>query len=482
MLWVPDKELQNLLEKVMTGISLKGLPLRTRSKVVKSKVCESLGYPIPSNFTKSKPRFPGAIIRVIFLAIVATVSISAVRAEILWDGSFVNGDYNAWPWREPGNIAFFGMNTATRPIRYSAEQSMTDQIGNGKQAGIVHATGTTIAKSFGNVTYPAGPVRTGSFAGRFTVENSVNGSEPESCGESDNGKCTYRRSEVWTWGGREHNYMAHYLNAWPQFETRWFTQSVYIPASFPMASGSGFWPICLQIKPRWGGYAMSPTFALAMHPTQGWRIIHRTHPEIAKNLVQHGLTVSGCYNYNTSHDTEYRSTTGIGYKDYLAVDFPDATASRAALASLDQGTWTDWVFQLKTDPRGPNESGTGFLKAWKRVGAGAWVQVLDIIPREFTVSGYTLKRGVFFNDPGANDGTNANLAKFPANWTSTLVNQSGTFYSEQNGGFCVMAGFYGSKSYFWDASANVSIYLDNMKVGSSNATFANMSPDGSSPA
>jgi hypothetical protein len=34
-------------------------PLRTRSKVLKSKICEILGYPVPASFKKSRPRFPG---------------------------------------------------------------------------------------------------------------------------------------------------------------------------------------------------------------------------------------------------------------------------------------------------------------------------------------------------------------------------------------------------------------------------------------
>ena len=34
-------------------------PLRTRSKVVKSLICEALGYPIPRSFKKTQSRFPG---------------------------------------------------------------------------------------------------------------------------------------------------------------------------------------------------------------------------------------------------------------------------------------------------------------------------------------------------------------------------------------------------------------------------------------
>jgi hypothetical protein len=37
------------------------MPLRTRSKVVKSKICQVLGYAVPKSFLKCKPhaRFPG---------------------------------------------------------------------------------------------------------------------------------------------------------------------------------------------------------------------------------------------------------------------------------------------------------------------------------------------------------------------------------------------------------------------------------------
>ncbi len=58
-LWIPTPELEILLNRALTGISLGGLPLRTRSKVVKEYVCRALGYPVPSSFTRTQPRFPG---------------------------------------------------------------------------------------------------------------------------------------------------------------------------------------------------------------------------------------------------------------------------------------------------------------------------------------------------------------------------------------------------------------------------------------
>ena len=59
LFWIPAPELQELLNRGLQGISLAGLPLRTRSKVVKTAVCKALGYPVPSSFAKTQPRFPG---------------------------------------------------------------------------------------------------------------------------------------------------------------------------------------------------------------------------------------------------------------------------------------------------------------------------------------------------------------------------------------------------------------------------------------
>jgi hypothetical protein len=58
-LWIPSEELEYLLRKGLVGISLVGLPLRTRSKVVKEHVCSALGYDKPKSFRKTQPRFPG---------------------------------------------------------------------------------------------------------------------------------------------------------------------------------------------------------------------------------------------------------------------------------------------------------------------------------------------------------------------------------------------------------------------------------------
>ena len=58
-LWIPGPELEQLLERSLVGVSLAGLPIRTRSKRVKQLVCQALGYPVPESFKKTQPRFPG---------------------------------------------------------------------------------------------------------------------------------------------------------------------------------------------------------------------------------------------------------------------------------------------------------------------------------------------------------------------------------------------------------------------------------------
>ena len=58
-LFIASHELEEVLALSLIGLSLSGLPLRTRSKVVKEHICDALGYPRPKAFQKTQPRFPG---------------------------------------------------------------------------------------------------------------------------------------------------------------------------------------------------------------------------------------------------------------------------------------------------------------------------------------------------------------------------------------------------------------------------------------
>lgn len=58
-LYIPTNDLEQILNSELVGFSVAGLPIRTRSKAVKEKICEILGYPIPKTFKKTQPRFIG---------------------------------------------------------------------------------------------------------------------------------------------------------------------------------------------------------------------------------------------------------------------------------------------------------------------------------------------------------------------------------------------------------------------------------------
>ena len=60
-LWIPTSELEEILNKGLVGLQLNALPLRTRSKAVKQRICEILGYPVPASFRRTRPRFPGQL-------------------------------------------------------------------------------------------------------------------------------------------------------------------------------------------------------------------------------------------------------------------------------------------------------------------------------------------------------------------------------------------------------------------------------------
>ena len=58
-LWVATAGLEAILDYALRGTSLAGMKIRTRSKAVKSRICDALGYTAPVAFKKTQPRFPG---------------------------------------------------------------------------------------------------------------------------------------------------------------------------------------------------------------------------------------------------------------------------------------------------------------------------------------------------------------------------------------------------------------------------------------
>lgn len=58
-LWIPTIDLEKILDEGMVGFDLSGLANKTRSKVIKQRVCDLLKYPVPKSFKRTKPRFVG---------------------------------------------------------------------------------------------------------------------------------------------------------------------------------------------------------------------------------------------------------------------------------------------------------------------------------------------------------------------------------------------------------------------------------------
>lgn len=58
-LWIPSPALEEILNRKLRGKDVSGMPLRTRSKKVNEWIAEALGYPVPSSFQRTEPRFPG---------------------------------------------------------------------------------------------------------------------------------------------------------------------------------------------------------------------------------------------------------------------------------------------------------------------------------------------------------------------------------------------------------------------------------------
>lgn len=57
--YVPTEVLEKILHNALVNTSVAGIAPRSRSKVVKTKACEALGYPVPKIFKKVQPRFTG---------------------------------------------------------------------------------------------------------------------------------------------------------------------------------------------------------------------------------------------------------------------------------------------------------------------------------------------------------------------------------------------------------------------------------------
>jgi hypothetical protein len=332
-------------------------------------------------------------------------------AEIIWSGDYEEGYFTQWHIKSDKNHPqFAGIPEYGRPVVPDPNLTSADSsyMGNGDLAALV-----------------TDPVRQGSYAVRFTVKNSANGSEPADC---DNGNCDRRRSEL-----NMHLVSLPVYGAMQYLEEYWVSTSYFVPSDWDNG-GSGWGPLVFQIKPKNQGGGIGPTFHIRI--------------ENGEWILRHTWTDEPNCQCKLPWQQQMDYSSDILHADLLA-DFPDRAVSEAALADLNKGGWTDWVMNVRWDARGKGDGGTGFMDVWKRADEGEWIHVLHIVPRVVSIGDMTFDRGV---------GQNAT-----------------------DSGFGPLAGMYMHKDQVWSLRKNRVIYNDNLKIGSANTKFEEMSPDGSAP-
>lgn len=236
-------------------------------------------------------------------------------------------------------------------------------------------------------------------------------------GDWDGSNDTRRRTELRGMG-------VHYEKKLiPYMTTRWASASIFVPKDWDTQNGSGWGVTTWQWKPQRNNSSMSPPITIRIRNGY-WEVLLRTNP-----------------NENPSNEGWTKHTFNPSITD--SVHYPDAANATRMLANLNTGEWAHFVIQLRMDGRTSLEGGSGFLKLWMRHGDGEWIQVIDFFP--------TPEYGVLFKQSG----------------DDALL------------GF--HASLYMSNSQVLDLPGpGRTLYYDNVKIGSEQASFTEMSHDASS--
>jgi hypothetical protein len=363
----------------------------------------------------------------VLLVLVLALTPAIANPEILWSGDYETGNFLQWHMQDDSSLPHFSAIPAYGRPKNSS--------GYGERHESYYGDGSLLE-------IVTSPVRQGKYAAKFTVKNSKSGVEPDDC-DVPLPSCNRRRTDLTV-----HGTLPRYYNAMPYMSERWMSVSHFIPSDWD-SGGKGFGPLLFSVKPL-NESGLSGNFSIEISDN-AWIIWNRWSD--VRNPAKSDVPWQQQMFYAGNYDGQPYPRSD-NWPDGMA-DFPNVAASHDALRSLNKGGWTDWVIHVNYDARGKSSGGKGFLTVWKREDSGPWVKVLHVLPKSTTRGGVNFDHGIGYNSPPGG-GSNP-------------------------GGFGIKAGMYMAKGQVWDLSRNRMMYNDNIKVGSQKATFAMMSPDGSSP-
>ena len=384
-------------------------------------------------------------------------TVQSASAEILWQGDFSTGNFSQWPNTDKDlrNVGFMFVpprgspNKANLAVGYSysyrsgtwfdGRLTWDGQPGDGSLLSLVHSSGTSAA--------PKGPTRGASpYAAKFVVKSQAGGgAEPADC-DIPTIDCGRRRVQL-----HAIQSIAQHFSPNVHLKTRWYSVSIFIPEDQPDISdgrwGPSYFSVIKAVQ-RPGGIV-----SILRDTNSGNWEIQTDHSRNPNSLPTDPLS-------EWWQTCRYTQAVGVSRYPELQSDFPDPAASRAALANLNKGGWTDFVFRITYDWR--VVGGTGSMDVWMRAGSGAardaepkpWVHAIRQRPTMLKRDAeHTLERGIGFNFEDGNNG----------------------------GAPGIYAGIYTSKESVWNKARNHEVFIANVQVGGDKSSLEEMSPDGSSP-
>jgi len=368
------------------------------------------------------------------------------QGNIIANYSPSNGSFDEWHFNTDENQVQFSFVTAYgRPPNYGstgtgAGTANQTQSGDGSYLDIVSASSQS--------PYPTGPARTGDFAYKFVIKNSVAAGgtaiEPDDCDIATD--CASRRTHLQD----SHMTIAtdELVATIPNNAERWMSVSVYLESDFPVDTASGFFAL-MGLK---GAFDVSSGPYSA--PINGWMGLFLGTGGFSIRDTWIGNDMAGGTNPPTVGNQDYRyqfsyGPTGCNDSNQDIHYVPNVSTAGALLADVNLGGWTDFIFHWRTDPQEvtPISNNTGFYDVYIRHDSDPWSQILAIRPANINFEGLVYEKGIGIAGEG---------------YTNLSV------------------GLYCAKARIWGAPNNGVAYFDNIKVGDETCNFEIMTPDGSS--